>query len=454
MTYCEICGRCDREDRLLLCDGCDFGYHCECLSPPLETIPIEEWFCQDCYQRLFGPENNSGLSALPQRRRAIARTGASEVVRQRILARRTQRKKRKTTRKSTKKYRKRKTRRKTSANKSKTGRKRKTRRRKKRKTKKSRLASIPLPAADARTRIASKLGIGPTPKSPFGLPSMKNLAYESIRKITDLRAAAGISHLSMFGAELDTYDPRVITEDDIIDGNESVGILARSRVGRLMSSPIKKSVSLTENVVDLSTNSSSIDILTEIMSSQELLHSSSRDVRIGRDGSLRLNRSNPLPVRNCPNSSSSSPQRSPPSASNSPQRSDNSSNNSNNGFNYSYGGQSSSLNSSYSEAYCHQDIGSIKPSAQLLTTDVESAKVELYSDIESLGDNNNDKEDSDEEEDDQKLVIDDHNCNPKSDGNINGLFQFLIFKPFFVSFNRLLNDLIQVLTNDKKLNKL
>jgi len=258
----------------------------------------------------------------------------------------------------------------------------------------------------------------------------------------------------MFGAELDTYDPRVITEDDIIDGNESVGILARSRVGRLMSSPIKKSVSLTENVVDLSTNSSSIDILTEIMSSQELLHSSSRDVRIGRDGSLRLNRSNPLPVRNCPNSSSSSPQRSPPSASNSPQRSDSNSNNSNNGFNYSYGGQSSGLNSNYSEAYCHQDIGSIKPSAQLLTTDVESAKVELYSDIESLGDNNNDKEDSDEEEDDQKLVIDDHNCNPKSDGNINGLFQFLIFKPFFVSFNRLLNDLIQVLTNDKKLNKL
>ena len=24
-TYCEICGRCDREDRLLLCDGCDQG---------------------------------------------------------------------------------------------------------------------------------------------------------------------------------------------------------------------------------------------------------------------------------------------------------------------------------------------------------------------------------------------------------------------------------------------
>lgn len=24
-TYCEICGDCNREDRLLLCDGCDSG---------------------------------------------------------------------------------------------------------------------------------------------------------------------------------------------------------------------------------------------------------------------------------------------------------------------------------------------------------------------------------------------------------------------------------------------
>lgn len=26
-TYCEVCGRCDREERLLLCDGCDLAYH-------------------------------------------------------------------------------------------------------------------------------------------------------------------------------------------------------------------------------------------------------------------------------------------------------------------------------------------------------------------------------------------------------------------------------------------
>ncbi len=24
-TYCEVCGQADREDRMLLCDGCDLG---------------------------------------------------------------------------------------------------------------------------------------------------------------------------------------------------------------------------------------------------------------------------------------------------------------------------------------------------------------------------------------------------------------------------------------------
>jgi PHD and RING finger domain-containing protein 1 len=47
-TYCEVCGECDREDRMLLCDGCDLGYHLECLDPPMDTVPLEEWFCPEC----------------------------------------------------------------------------------------------------------------------------------------------------------------------------------------------------------------------------------------------------------------------------------------------------------------------------------------------------------------------------------------------------------------------
>ncbi|CAB4035143.1 PHD and RING finger domain-containing 1 isoform X4, partial [Paramuricea clavata] len=48
-TSCEICGIGDREDRMLLCDGCDRGFHLECLSPPLDSVPDEEWFCRDCF---------------------------------------------------------------------------------------------------------------------------------------------------------------------------------------------------------------------------------------------------------------------------------------------------------------------------------------------------------------------------------------------------------------------
>ncbi|RXG58319.1 PHD and RING finger domain-containing protein 1 [Armadillidium vulgare] len=48
LTYCEVCGSSDREDCLLLCDGCDLGFHLECLSPPLLEVPIEEWFCPLC----------------------------------------------------------------------------------------------------------------------------------------------------------------------------------------------------------------------------------------------------------------------------------------------------------------------------------------------------------------------------------------------------------------------
>ncbi|XP_054432799.1 PHD and RING finger domain-containing protein 1 isoform X2 [Pteronotus mesoamericanus] len=47
-TFCEVCGRSDREDRLLLCDSCDAGYHMECLDPPLQEVPVDEWFCPEC----------------------------------------------------------------------------------------------------------------------------------------------------------------------------------------------------------------------------------------------------------------------------------------------------------------------------------------------------------------------------------------------------------------------
>ncbi|XP_046861318.1 PHD and RING finger domain-containing protein 1-like [Xenia sp. Carnegie-2017] len=47
-TFCEVCGSRDNEDTMLLCDGCDKGYHLVCLTPPLRNIPIGDWFCPSC----------------------------------------------------------------------------------------------------------------------------------------------------------------------------------------------------------------------------------------------------------------------------------------------------------------------------------------------------------------------------------------------------------------------
>lgn len=47
-TVCEVCGRSGDEESMLLCDGCDLGYHMQCLSPPLTEVPIDQWYCPSC----------------------------------------------------------------------------------------------------------------------------------------------------------------------------------------------------------------------------------------------------------------------------------------------------------------------------------------------------------------------------------------------------------------------
>ncbi|CAG9317409.1 SETD2 [Blepharisma stoltei] len=46
---CSICKKSSEEDEyLVLCDGCNKGWHIYCLKPPLEEIPSGEWMCQKC----------------------------------------------------------------------------------------------------------------------------------------------------------------------------------------------------------------------------------------------------------------------------------------------------------------------------------------------------------------------------------------------------------------------
>ncbi|TFK25933.1 hypothetical protein FA15DRAFT_638410 [Coprinopsis marcescibilis] len=46
--HCEICHKKNRGEEMLLCDGCDCGFHMFCLDPPLTSIPKEQWFCFTC----------------------------------------------------------------------------------------------------------------------------------------------------------------------------------------------------------------------------------------------------------------------------------------------------------------------------------------------------------------------------------------------------------------------
>uniref|UniRef100_A0A5K3EX38 MBD domain-containing protein n=1 Tax=Mesocestoides corti TaxID=53468 RepID=A0A5K3EX38_MESCO len=53
-VLCQICRRDKNEARLLLCDGCDHGYHTYCFRPPMVSIPDGDWFCYDCVSKATG----------------------------------------------------------------------------------------------------------------------------------------------------------------------------------------------------------------------------------------------------------------------------------------------------------------------------------------------------------------------------------------------------------------
>ncbi|XP_071453567.1 bromodomain adjacent to zinc finger domain protein 1A isoform X2 [Hetaerina americana] len=45
---CRICRKQGDGENMLLCDGCNKGYHLYCLKPRLNTIPLGDWFCPAC----------------------------------------------------------------------------------------------------------------------------------------------------------------------------------------------------------------------------------------------------------------------------------------------------------------------------------------------------------------------------------------------------------------------
>ncbi|KAL7061828.1 hypothetical protein AAHC03_0761 [Spirometra sp. Aus1] len=56
-AICQICRRDKNEAQLLLCDGCDHGYHTYCFRPPLISIPAGDWFCFNCISKATGKQH-------------------------------------------------------------------------------------------------------------------------------------------------------------------------------------------------------------------------------------------------------------------------------------------------------------------------------------------------------------------------------------------------------------
>ncbi|XP_018519844.1 PHD and RING finger domain-containing protein 1 isoform X1 [Lates calcarifer] len=349
-TSCEVCGGSDREDRLLLCDGCDAGYHMECLTPPLDSVPVEEWFCPECEANnrhsrgSAGEVSNVDSQPSPARpatsrhqpratgpTRAIARTQQSERVRANVnrhritQARESQlaptyliqstwldetinavvaglntavyirdftprlpsRRKRKTGRRKVK-------RKKTSSAKGKaTSTRVKRRKRKVRKTK-SRKKLMVKKAANPRSRIANSLGIVKDKKSS----SLPTVYRPSEHTLSSMRADIGAASLSIYGDPFD-LDPFVDREEDEQEAHVTSLLEAKrrgiSRSALRSHQPVARPVtaSLSRRGMDVPQSGGVVeaapvpDLLGSILTGQSMLLMDSSDVVINRDGSLK-----------------------------------------------------------------------------------------------------------------------------------------------------------------------
>lgn len=48
---CKVCKKGDADAEMLLCDGCDEGFHMYCLCPILIKVPKGKWFCPFCSEK-------------------------------------------------------------------------------------------------------------------------------------------------------------------------------------------------------------------------------------------------------------------------------------------------------------------------------------------------------------------------------------------------------------------
>lgn len=338
-TYCEVCGLSDREDRMLLCDGCDLGFHLDCLDPPLAEVPLEEWFCGECsntgpiadavdiyegeIDRLYEEMEEMGAVLQPRPRRLLPRTRQSERVRTTVETQRREAARNQTARdqpstssgfeslqdtqpgtsrrrnvtattsSTTRKKRKRKTRRRRRTNGAvieyelddATNEKFALRRVKKRKRK-------------AKRRKTRRVVTRKTPKgrlaTALGIREQKTQKAEKCKTqsggINHQRHQAGIPTLNIFG-QRDQLDYFSDVEDEIGDIHAEFGLLTRARPSTAVSLRVHnriKAISLPSP----RTASTPCDILGSILDSQSKFLSKDTQLSVDEHGTVLVNNSN------------------------------------------------------------------------------------------------------------------------------------------------------------------
>uniref|UniRef100_A0AAV2KZF3 PHD and RING finger domain-containing protein 1 n=1 Tax=Knipowitschia caucasica TaxID=637954 RepID=A0AAV2KZF3_KNICA len=314
-TSCEVCGGSDREDRLLLCDGCDAGYHMECLTPPLDAVPVEEWFCPECEannrQSRASATETSDTDSLPStarrassrahtqvgQTRAIARTQHSERVRANVNRHRiTQFAPTYLIRSTwldetinavvaglnTAEYVRDLTSRPSSS------------RRCKRKVKRRKTSSIKAKAAGKGVkRRKRRVRRTKSRRKPVLKKSLNARPSEST--LSNMRADIGAASLSIYGDPFD-LDPFTDREDE--EQSHESALLEAKRRGISRSAfrshqPVARPVGLSRRSVSIPQVTSVVeatpvpDLLGSILSGQSMLLMDSSDVVINRDGSLK-----------------------------------------------------------------------------------------------------------------------------------------------------------------------
>ncbi|KAK9739931.1 Ring finger domain [Popillia japonica] len=327
-TFCEICGSCEREDRMLLCDGCDLGFHLECLTPPLSDVPAGLWFCRDCgpgdesnvfdvyeVQILLEDAHTLGWPSGPRPRnttRLVPRTLQSERVRARVITHRNQRQ-RNENELPQQQVRNRiqpgpsstADRNRSASSNTRAGRRRirvryeidqvtgeriaietKIKRKKKKNRRQRERARMAAQAAKSvKGRLAAQLGICPNNRQGFvesirGPNSTNSIGYQ--------RSQAGIPQLHLFGPreELDYYGGTE-SEEDISNAD----LLIRRRPQPSDVTLFRRAARRKAIVAPITHQRGDTNLLDSILDSQSKFHSKNSVMSLNQDGSVKIDTS-------------------------------------------------------------------------------------------------------------------------------------------------------------------